>query len=63
MITARPSDALPGDFNGDDVVDLDDFFAFADGFGTRDPRFDLDGSGLVDFADLFEFADLFGSRR
>jgi hypothetical protein len=63
VITARPSETLPGDFNDDGVVDLDDFSVFADGFGTRDPRFDLDGSGLVDFADLFEFADLFGTRR
>ena len=63
VITARPSDTLPGDFSGDGVVDLDDFFAFADGFGTRDLRFDLDGNGLVDFVDLFRFADLFGSRR
>ncbi|MFH1567325.1 MAG: putative Ig domain-containing protein [Gemmatimonadota bacterium] len=51
---------LPGDGNGDGVVNFDDFFLFADAFGTADPLFDFDGSGLVDFDDFFVFADNFG---
>ena len=47
------------DFNRDGVVDLSDFFLFADAFGSTNPRYDLDGSGTVDFADFYLFADYF----
>ena len=56
-----------GDFSGDDRVDFDDFFLFADRFGSTsdsaawDPAFDLVPNGAVDFDDFFAFADLFGS--
>ena len=53
------AEATP-DFNGDGVTDLSDFFLFAEAFGGRDPRFDLDASGSVDFADFFLFAASFG---
>jgi hypothetical protein len=49
-----------GDFDGNGVVDFDDFFLFADHFGTQDPVYDLNHSGLVDFDDFFLFADQFG---
>ena len=52
------------DFNGDGLVDFDDFFQFADAFGQdaegdRAP-YDLDGNGFIDFDDFFIFADAFG---
>jgi len=50
------------DFDGNGVVDFDDFFLFADAFGTDDSGFDLDGDGHVGFPDLFLFADEFGKR-
>lgn len=55
-----------GLFNGDMVVDFDDFFLFANHFGMRlghdgfDPSFDLDQNGVVNLADFFIFADNFG---
>ena len=57
---------LPGDFTDDAAVDFEDFFLFADQFGTTpespnwDPRFSLDGDAAVDFEDFFLFADYFG---
>ena len=63
--------ALVSDFNYDNVVDFEDFFLFADQFGTTpdspnwDSRFDInqDGASLnrVDFEDFFVFAEQFGS--
>ncbi|MFH1567073.1 MAG: heparinase II/III family protein, partial [Gemmatimonadota bacterium] len=57
---------LPGDFDGSGLVDLADFFLFADHFGQAaagpgDP-FDLDGDGQIDFQDFYLFADAFGSH-
>ena len=63
-----PQPELPGDFNGDQVVNFDDFFAFTDVFGTRigdlqwEPTYDMDGDGDVDFDDFFVFAEYFGQR-
>ena len=54
---------LPGDFDGDGQVNFNDFFLFADGFGTMDPKYDLNASGLVDFDDFFIFADNFGNEE
>ena len=53
------TEATP-DFDGDGVTGFSDFFAFAEAFGSDDPRFDLDSSGSVDFADFFLFAESFG---
>ena len=59
---------LPADFNGDDIVDFEDFFLFADHFGSDpespnwDPLYDLDANGVVDFEDFFSFADSFGAN-
>ncbi|MFT7692015.1 MAG: PKD repeat protein, partial [Candidatus Latescibacterota bacterium] len=55
-----------GLFNGDMVVDLDDFFLFASHFGLAagqdgfDPDFDLDQNGVINLADFFILADNFG---
>jgi len=65
-----PTDAtgepIQGLFNGDAVVDLDDFFLFVDVWGASagsteyNPAFDLDGDGRIGFDDYFLFADSFG---
>ncbi|OGG51721.1 MAG: hypothetical protein A3F84_23525 [Candidatus Handelsmanbacteria bacterium RIFCSPLOWO2_12_FULL_64_10] len=50
------------DFDGDREVGFNDFFLFANAFGSSDVRFDLDGDGNVGFTDFFLFADAFGKR-
>ena len=59
-LITETADRLSGDFDGSGTVDFDDFFQFADAFGSKDAAFDLDGSGQVDFDDFFIFADNFG---
>jgi hypothetical protein len=51
---------LPMDFDGSGVVDFDDFFMFADRFGSTNTFYDFDGDGRVDLDDFFLFADSFG---
>ena len=48
------------DFDGSGMVDLDDFFLFADAFGGTGATCDMDNSGQVDFDDFFIFAEYFG---
>lgn len=48
------------DFDGDGRVDFDDFFVFADAFGSTSSFFDFDGDGSVGNDDFFIFADQFG---
>ncbi len=54
----------PGDLNGDLVVDVFDFGAFSEGFGSGPPaRYaegDLNGDGVVDVLDFGIFAGSFG---
>ncbi len=54
------ADEPKADFNSDDIIDFEDFFMFADAFGTADRKFDLSGNGMVDYDDFFIFADNFG---
>jgi hypothetical protein len=64
---------LQGDFNLDAIVNFDDFFLFADHFGTTstsenwDPVYDLNqlgsSSSRIDFDDFFIFADGFGAAE
>ena len=57
-----------GDFDGNGAVNFQDFFKFADNFGTSessanwDPAYDLDANGSVNFQDFFKFADDFGKQ-
>ena len=57
-----------GDFDGNNIVNIIDFFAFADRFGTvvGDPGyeliFDLKEDGSIDFGDFFHFVDSFGTE-
>ncbi|MCY3764406.1 MAG: leucine-rich repeat domain-containing protein [Gemmatimonadetes bacterium] len=66
-LTFRQAPACPGDFNGDGMVNLADFLAFAGGFGARsgdanyDAKFDMDGSGSIDLSDFLAFAGVFGT--
>ena len=59
-------EVIAGDFDADEDVDFQDFFKFADKFGTDetsaswDPAYDLDADGDVDFQDFFKFADAVG---
>ena len=56
------SAGITGDFNNSGSVDFEDFFMFADVFGSTNPAYDLDDSGRVDFGDFFVFADNFGRK-
>jgi hypothetical protein len=49
----------------DDHVDFNDFFLFADHFGTIDGQgaYDLSPNNAIDFDDFFVFADNFGRTR
>ena len=63
---AVPDNGIAGepraDFTNDGRVDFDDFFMFADVFGSADSTYDLSNNGRVDFDDFFVFADNFGKR-
>ena len=56
-----------GDFLGDGRVGLDDFFVFAERFGSElgaddfGEEYDFDGDGRIGFGDFFVFVDLFGT--
>lgn len=57
-----------GDWDGDGLVGLGDFFMLAERFGRAfgdsefGTEFDLNGDEQIDFADFFSFVDLFGTR-
>ncbi len=59
---------LTGDFDGNGTVNFDDFFLFADSFGSTPASenwsvvFDLVGDDVINFDDFFVFADSFGSQ-
>ncbi len=67
VLAFRQAPACPGDFNGDGMVNLADFLAFAGGFGARsgdanyDSGLDMDGSGAIDLSDFLAFAGVFGT--
>jgi len=61
MVTLTDKKVSP-DFNEDGFVDFDDFFLFAQAFGTKDSDFDLTDDGFVDFDDFFVFANEFGKK-
>ncbi|MCC6676317.1 MAG: hypothetical protein IT436_04160, partial [Phycisphaerales bacterium] len=50
---------IPGDLNGDGLLDFADYLEFLNLFDAQDPRADLNGDGLVDFGDYLEFLNLF----
>ena len=48
LLISGPVFAAPGDFNRDGRVDFDDFFLFADDFGSSEPRSDYNNDGNLD---------------
>ncbi|HJN28116.1 MAG TPA: hypothetical protein QF604_09390, partial [Candidatus Latescibacteria bacterium] len=60
---------VPGDFGRDGVINVADFFLFADHLGLAlfhpgwDPIFDLNEDSRVDFDDFFLFVDLYDEAR
>ena len=65
FVTQTQSASTAGDFNGDQTVNLDDFFLFVDAFGRPAADvgavFDLDRNGAVDLSDFFLFVDAFST--
>ena len=43
---------IPGDFNGDGVIDIEDLLIFIDNWGGSGPEGDANGDGIVDIEDL-----------
>ena len=66
LLSSRVLGTPSADFDGDGTVEQDDFFLFADVFGSRrggekyDAKYDLDGDDAIGFSDFFIFADNFG---
>ena len=62
-------ESVPGDFGRDGVINVTDFFLFADHLGLTlfhpgwDPIFDLNKDSRVDFDDFFLFVDLYDEAR
>ncbi len=60
--------ACPGDFDGNRRVNIADFLAFVEVFGTSsadenyNAQMDLDSSGRVDIADFLAFVEVFGTE-
>ena len=50
------------DFDDNRIIDLEDFFLFANAFNSNNPNFDLDKDGKVYFEDFFQFAEAFGKK-
>ena len=67
MLSFTAAAACRGDFDGNGMVNLSDFLAFAGAFGTRsgdanyDARIDMDGNGTIDLSDFLAFAEVFGT--
>ncbi|MCC6675677.1 MAG: hypothetical protein IT436_00910 [Phycisphaerales bacterium] len=46
---------IPGDLNGDGLLDFGDYLVFLNLYDSQDVRADLNQDGLVDFSDYLEF--------
>ena len=59
---------IPGDINGDDVVDIYDALLAASAYGSKpgdpnwNPNADLNGDGIIDIYDIIILANHFGQR-
>jgi hypothetical protein len=56
------SDPLPGDANGDDAVDIEDFIILKNAFGTHDVNADFNDNGIVDLVDFDILKQNFGTE-
>ncbi|TVQ31118.1 MAG: hypothetical protein EA376_11080 [Phycisphaeraceae bacterium] len=63
FLTDNPETIIPGDLNGDGVVDSRDLALLVSHFGSDDRRFDLTGDGRVGSADLSVLLGNFGKTR
>ena len=63
LFLSAPVQAQTVDFDGNGTVDLSDFIAFAQAFGSTDSTFDLNADGTVNFPDFLIFARLFGAAN
>ena len=68
-VRALAAEPVPGDFDLDGRVTLDDFFRFMDHLGMTvfrvgwNPAFDLAPSGRIDLDDFFLFAEAYEAAR
>lgn len=66
--SSNAASACPGDFDGNGSIDIADFLAFVDVYGssssdaTYNAQMDLDSSGSVDTADFLAFVNVYGSE-
>ncbi|MBE3555058.1 MAG: hypothetical protein IMW85_08760, partial [Thermicanus sp.] len=51
-----------GDFNGDNVVDLQDIVVIAQHYGETESPFDVDRDGDIDLTDIVTVARNFGEK-
>jgi hypothetical protein len=51
----------PGDWDGDGIVDFNDFLAFLNDFNLQIPRADINQDGAIDFNDLLAFLNFFNT--
>jgi hypothetical protein len=62
-VTSSPAGlgACMGDWNGDGVIDFNDFLAFLNDYNAQNPRADLTGDGTIDFNDFLAFLNYFNT--
>jgi murein tripeptide amidase MpaA len=58
---ACPTPNCPGDWNGDGVVDFNDFLSYLNDYNAANPRADINGDGIVDFNDFLEFLNYYNT--
>jgi serine protease AprX len=59
--TIQVTHACRGDWNGDGVIDFNDFLAFLNDYNAGLPIADLNGDGIVDFNDFLEFLNFYNT--
>ncbi|MBM4108814.1 MAG: hypothetical protein FJ255_08395 [Phycisphaerae bacterium] len=61
QLTINVTGACRGDWNGDGVVDFNDFLAYLNDYNAGLPIADINGDGVVDFNDFLEFLNLYNT--
>ena len=67
LVFVGQASACPGDFNGDNKIDISDFLSFTEVFGTSsgdanyNALMDLDGDGMIGTPDFLSFVGVFGT--
>jgi len=60
-VAAALAAACRADWNGDGIIDFNDFLGFLNDYNAGAARADLTGDGLVDFNDLLSFLNLYNA--